>query len=53
MKQAIKLASDLVYRNKLVNLRIMLQIRMNDLNDTFQFCTWYEHIWIEDRDTLS
>ena len=29
--------------------RILLQQRMNALNDTFEACTWYRDHWTEDR----
>ena len=29
--------------------RILLQQRMNALNDTFEVCTWYRNNWTEDR----
>jgi arylsulfatase A-like enzyme len=37
------------FRDKLEGYRIMLKTRLEELNDPFEACTWYEDRWVKDR----
>lgn len=47
--QTVNLADDSAYQDQLISYRQLLQARMDNLNDTFETCTWYEKHWIENR----
>ena len=47
--QTTNLAHEPAYQDKLITFRNILQTRLQDLNDTFEACTWYEQQWIENR----
>ncbi len=47
--QQQNLVNDPSHHTTLENCRQLLKQRMDDLNDTFEACTWYRDHWIEDR----
>ncbi len=47
--QMVNLVDNPSYVEALDRFRSLLQQRMDNLNDTFESCTWYRDHWIEDR----
>jgi arylsulfatase A-like enzyme len=47
--QLTNLVDDPSYAETLARCCIMLQQRMDELNDTFESCTWYRDHWTENR----
>lgn len=47
--QLHNLVSDPAHQETLEHYRSMLLRRMEQLNDSFEACTWYENQWIKDR----
>jgi arylsulfatase A-like enzyme len=50
--QTTNLAADPAHAGALRQLRELLQRRMQELDDTFESCTWYRDHWTRDRNIL-
>lgn len=47
--QMQNLADDAAHAETMAYFRALLQVRMTELNDTFEACTWYEQHWTHNR----
>ena len=47
--QMTNLARDPAYSGTVTRFRELLHARMDDINDTFEACTWYRDHWTSDR----
>ena len=47
--QLINLVDDPTFQSQIEYFRVALRKKMENINDTFECCTWYRDNWTEDR----